>query len=208
MAKIKLIAFDLDGVLVDGHGSWNEVHLGLGTIKHSEKNKAEYNLGRINFDEWARRDAELWRGVEISRIEEILNRVPLMNGASKTMDALRDKCRLVIISGGLQTLADRIRGELGMNHAVANELVVNKGKVCGITTKVGFDDKPWVLKKIASRYRVPLKQCAAVGDYLNDIPMFRVAGLSIAFNPYTDEVAENADEAVYEKNLARILEFF
>jgi len=34
-AKTKLIAFDLDGVLIDGGGSWNAAHSGLGTLEAS-----------------------------------------------------------------------------------------------------------------------------------------------------------------------------
>jgi len=41
-AKTKLIAFDLDGVLIDGGGSWNAAHSGLGTLEASRINGEAY----------------------------------------------------------------------------------------------------------------------------------------------------------------------
>ncbi|MEA3254860.1 MAG: HAD-IB family phosphatase, partial [Candidatus Altiarchaeota archaeon] len=106
MNGIKLIAFDLDGVLVDGRGSWAEVHKGLGTLKQSELNGKEYFSGRITFDEWAERDVTLWEGVDIERIKDILYSAHLMTGIDETLHNLKRNYRLAIISGGLKILAD------------------------------------------------------------------------------------------------------
>ena len=101
MRKIKLIAFDLDGVLVDGRGSWHEVHEGLGTLELSEKNAKEFYEGKITFEEWAKKDVELWHGVEIKKIERILSKTKLMRGASETLRTLKKrgyKGKIILIS--------------------------------------------------------------------------------------------------------------
>ena len=208
MKDIKLIAFDLDGVLTDGCGSWQEVHKALGTSDAAEEHAKEYLAGKITFDEWARKDTELWYGVDIERIKEILYRIDLMPGIESTIPRLRRDYKLVIISGGLQILADRIKNMFGMDYAVANELLTENGRVSGIQQIVDFKGKGKILQEIAEISDIDLEECAAIGDYLNDIPMFKVAGFRIAFNPKDERVVKFADEIIYEKNLARILPYF
>lgn len=205
---IKLIAFDLDGVLVDGRGSWAEVHKGLGTLKQSELNGKEYFSGRITFDEWAERDVTLWDGVDIERIKEILYRSHLMKGIDETLTRLKKDYRLAIISGGLKILADHLKERFGMDYSFGNEFRIDDGKVMGINQVVDFKGKGRILKEIADDAGIETGECAAVGDYINDIPMFKAAGFSIAFNPKDESILEYADEVIYEKDLSRLLTFF
>lgn len=208
MKRIKLIAFDLDGVLVDGYGSWWEVHKALGTLEKSREHAKEYYAGAITFDVWAEKDVELWRGTDITRITKAVEKIELMNGIDETLPALKKKYKLAIISGGLQDLADRIKRKYGIEHAVANKLKVKDGKVAGIDQVVDFKGKGRILGEIAATYGIKPDECAAVGDYINDIPMFDAAGFAIAFNPKNQEVIQHADETVYEKDLRKILQYF
>jgi len=208
MEKIKLIAFDLDGVLTDGCGSWREVHKALGTYDAAEEHANEYYAGKITFDEWARKDTELWYGVDIERIREVLYKIDLMPGIESTIPRLRKNYKLAIISGGLQILADRVKDRFDMDYAVANKLLTKNGKVCGIQQIVDFKGKGKILREIAEINDIDLNECAAIGDYFNDIPMFKVAGFRIAFDPKDKEVVKFADKIIYEKDLTRILPYF
>ncbi len=208
MEKIKLIAFDLDGVLVNGCGSWREVHNALGTYDAAEEHAEEYYAGKITFDEWARKDAGLWYGVNIERIKTPLYKIDLMKGIESTIPELRKNYKLVIISGGLQILADRVKEKFDMNYAVANRLLTKGGMVCGIRQIVDFEGKGKILQEIAEINDIDLKECAAIGDYSNDIPMFKVAGFTIAFDPKDKKIIRFADEVIYEKDLRKILPYF
>ena len=205
---IKLIAFDLDGVLVNGYGSWWQVHQFLGTYDVSRKHAQDYFDGKITFDEWATKDSKLWYGVKKEKIREALYQTEYMPGIEKTLNELKKKYTLVIISGGLQILADRIKEEFDMDYAIANRLLFKDERVCGVDQIVDFQGKGKILEKIADDYDVTTQECAAIGDYLNDIPMFKVAGFSIAFNPKNEEMLKYTKEAVYEKNLEKILPYF
>ncbi len=208
MNRIKLIAFDLDGVLVDGRGSWREVHQGLDTEEQSRVHEREFYDEKITFDEWALKDARLWNGVEIQRIIDILYSVPLMNGINQTIPRLKECYKLAIISGGLQILVDRVKNRYGFDYAIGNELLTNDSKVSGIKQVISFDGKGEALRKIAVKEHISPAECAVIGDYANDIPMFKVAGFSIAFNPKDKNVVESADRAIYKKDLREILQFF
>ncbi|MFZ2456472.1 MAG: HAD family phosphatase [Candidatus Altiarchaeia archaeon] len=205
--KIKLVAFDLDGVLVDGGGSWTCAHNGLGTLEASRINGEAYFSGIISFEEWAERDVSLWKGVEIERLKEILYASELMPGIEDTLRALKKKYKIAIISGGLKLLADRVMELYDLDYSFGNELLVRNGIVAGMKQAVDFHGKGKILSGIAEKEGITTKQCAAVGDYLNDIPMFKVAGLSIAFNPKDESVARCADAVVEGKDLRRILEY-
>ena len=208
MKRIKLIAFDLDGVLVDGKGSWREVHQALGTDGQSRVHEKEFHAKKITFDEWALKDARLWNSVEIQRIIDILYTVPLMDGIDHTIPRLKEHYKLAIISGGLQILVDRVKNQYGFDHAIGNELLTNGGRVSGIQQLISFDGKGEALREIAIKEHVSLKECAVIGDYINDISMFEAAGFSIAFDPKDKNVVESADQVIYKKDLREILQFF
>lgn len=49
------------------------------------------------------------------------------------------------------------------------------------------------LKVMAQHYNIPLEDTVAIGDQYNDIPMFKVAGLSIAMGNAEEEIKELSD---------------
>jgi len=206
MRDIKLVAFDVDGVLVEEPGSWYSVHKGLGTIDSALVNSQAFFDEKISFSEWARRDVMLWEGVEVARIQGILDGVPLMAGARETIPLIKKKYRVAIVSGGLKLLAQRLDRLFGFDYVEANELKVSDGKVVGFSGDIDFEGKGRILEKIAEDAGVTLKECAAVGDHVNDVPLFGVAGYSIAFNPKHKKIMECADEIIYEKDLTRLLD--
>lgn len=206
--KFKLVVFDLDGVLVDGMGSWKEVHKALGTLEKSEIHGKLFFSGKITFDQWAEMDVELWKGVEINKIRQILNRTKLMPGAKETISTLKKfGFKTAIISGGLELLAERVAKELDIDYCIGNRLLENSGKVCGVEQVVDFEGKGRILERIAKRFDVKCEECVAVGDYINDIPLFKKAGLSIAFNPKDKELEKYADVVIREKDLRKILPY-
>lgn len=209
MNEIKLVAFDLDGVLVSGRGSWMEVHHALGTQDEAEKHAQAFFDGVISFSDWADLDLRLWKGVEIERIRHVLSEVPLMPGAAETLSELK-ACgfKVAIISGGLKLLAEMVSSCFGIDYCIGNEFIVQEGRVAGISQDVDFTGKGEILKKIAASEGISTRACACVGDYLNDIPMFKLSGLSIAFNPKDEKLIKYADEVVYGEDLAKILPYF
>jgi len=204
----KLIAFDLDGTLIDGKGTWMEMHKLLNTEKFSIENEKLFYANKISYNEWIKRDVNLWNGVDAKAIQKLKERISLMKGI-EVINHLDGNYNLAIISGGLKDVAQDINKKFKnkFKYCYANELIIKDGKISGIRQEVNFENKGELLKSIAEKENIPLKNCVAIGDFLNDIPMFKVAGLSIAFNPKFPEVAKNADIAIYEKNLMKILDY-
>ncbi|NCN65517.1 MAG: HAD-IB family phosphatase [Candidatus Altiarchaeum hamiconexum] len=201
-----LIAFDLDGVLLDGKGSWMELHKFMGTEKFSEENGRQYYSGKIPFDEWVRRDIDLWKGFDANKISEAGKRVEVMKGI-EVIKNLSKNYKMAIISGGIKQMANKIFEKCVFDHCYANEIIVKDEKIFDVDMKVNFENKGEILEEIAGYENVGLSDCIAIGDFINDIPMFKKAGFSIAFNPKHNSVVENADVVIRNKDLREILRY-
>lgn len=58
------------------------------------------------------------------------------------------------------------------------------------------EDKGVALRRLARERGVAVEDTVAVGDWLNDVPMFKVAGRSFCMGGAMDEVAAHADEVL------------
>jgi len=205
MTRYKLVAFDMDGVLVDMESSWRYIHERFGTDNRETRN-AHLN-GEIGSQEYMDSDIALWRniGKTVNDMEAIFEGVPVMTGAERCMDELRKRgIKTAIVSGGLAILARRIAGELKMDYVLANEIRENME---GGILKVSPRNKDAPLKELARKLGIKREDIASVGNSKYDIKMFEVSGTGIAFNPCDDEVVSNADVVIKEKDLSLILPY-
>ncbi len=205
---IKIVVFDMDGVLVDIDSSWRFVHKRFG--KENEENLRQYLDHRIDYAELLKRDVDLWGRINVDSLRGILAEAPLMNGAARTVNELRRKgYKTAIISAGISVLAERLQTLLGIDYAFASKIAVDEtGVIVGASSgAVELLNKVAPLKKLVQREKTTLSSCAVVGDSVFDIPLFEAAGLSIAFNTNDRRVIEAADFVVEEKDLAGILRY-
>ena len=207
---VKLVAFDMDGVLVDIKSSWVHVHRHFGV--NNEHSLEAYLRGEIDDMEFIRRDVALWMekdpALKLEDVKRILSTAPLMEGATETIAALRDAgIRTAIVSAGIDLLAERVAVELGMDMFYANGFVADcTGRLTGEgVLNVRLDQKGEKLQEIADLFSFETGDVASVGNSRYDVPMFEVSGLGVAFCPEDDETRNSADEVIEEKNLVRIL---
>ncbi len=203
---MKLVIFDLDGVLVDIVGSWKLLHRAFG--KNNEANFQKYLKGKIDYKEFMRTDIALWNRVNIKQIKHILDSVPIITTAPKLIKELkRAGCKTAIISSGLSILADRVQETLKIDYSYANKLLTDKeGWLTGEGIEaVALDRKNVVLRKLVDDLKIDLKDCAVIGDSRFDVSLFREVGLSIAFNAKDDEVQKAADLVIEDKDLEKAL---
>jgi phosphoserine phosphatase len=90
----------------------------------------------------------------------------------------------VLVSGGFRHYTRRIAAELGFDLEIANELLIEEGRLRGTVAEpiLGRDAKLAALKRVAAERQLPLTATLAVGDGANDIAMIEAAGLGIAFH--------------------------
>ena len=205
-APFRLVIFDLDGVLVPIESSWQYVHSSFGC--DNEETFRRYMRGMIDFQEFMRADISLWRGASIRDIQTILDKVPITEGAHETVRTLHEKgIRTAIVSSGISLLANRVGRELGIDLVYANDLLADEhghltGEGVGI---VPLLEKHNVTKRILKEEKLSAGECATIGDNVFDIPHFGDIGLSVAFNPRSEELETKADISITGKDIRLIL---
>jgi phosphoserine phosphatase len=141
--------------------------------------------GELDFEESLRERVALLAGTPVAVIDRVAERVRLTPGARTFVRTLhRLGYAVAIVSGGFTRVTDRLAAELGIAHAVANELEVRDGVLTGglVGEVIDRAGKASVLRRIAAIENVPLEQTVAIGDGANDLDMIATAGLGIAFN--------------------------
>jgi len=211
--NIRLVFFDMDGVLLDTVSSWKYIHERFGTT--NERSIMPYLRGDIDYLEFIRRDVALWKtngkAVKKITIQKILYSIPFIKGAYECIAFLKERrVQTAIVSAGLDILAEKVAADVGIDYAFANEVKVGSdGRLTGegvLHVELMHKDKN--VQALAKKLRIPLEACAAVGNSCFDIPMLEVCGLGIAFNPEDTCIVQCADVVVEGKDLSRLIPTF
>lgn len=210
--KIKVVLFDMDGVLTDTISSWKYIHDYFNT--NNERSVDSYLKGEIDDMEFIKRDVSLWKQngqmITQDKLKDILSNVPLMKGAKKSVRFLNENnIKTVIVSAGLDILAVDVAKRLGIDEVFANGIKIDAdGRLTGegvLGVKLMYKDE--VVRDLAKKLNVSLGNIASVGNSCFDIPMFENCGLGLAFNPEDDCVRKAADVVVEGKDLSLILPY-
>ncbi len=205
---IKLIAFDLDNVLIDGE-SIDEIAKLVGVEEEISKLTKQAMEGEINFETSLRQRMNLLKGASLDDIKQLVEQMPLMEGAEETIKELKKRgYKLATITGNFEIVANRLK-ELDMDYIFCNQLHSENGIVTGEISGplIVEGSKAEVLQELIDQEGITAEECAAVGDGANDIPMIQKAGLGVAFNA-KPAVKEVADVVVDNKDLRGILPIF
>ncbi|HEV2167260.1 MAG TPA: HAD-IB family phosphatase [Thermoplasmata archaeon] len=192
---LRLVAFDMDGTLVDVPSSWRSVHEHFDD--RTEEGLRAVLENRIDDHEFVRSDIRIWKRhlpeITIFDIDRILAPVPLMPGATVLLRELRAHgVRTAIVSGGIDRLAKRIGQVLGIDYVLANGFRTDaEGRLTGEgIIRVPIWGKERVLAGIQEQLGIGPEETGAVGNSEIDVGMFRRARVSVAFRP--DDMAVRA----------------
>lgn len=208
VGPIKLALFDLDGTLTKERSAWEYIHRRLGVwAGHAEKYQEAFLKGEIPYEKFCQLDAAIWKGMAVNKLKEILQDIPLQDGLEDFLSFLKGrKIKLGIISSGLSLLANFFKKKYSFNYAVANELEVIDGRLTGeIKINVYYDRKKEWVEDAMQKFSVKREEIMAIGDSHGDIDMLQMAGLPIAFNSSSHNLAEIARIRVQSTDLRDLI---
>lgn len=167
----------------------------------------QYFAGDISYDEWADLDAGLWKGRTLEEVMKVAKATQLTPGAEEAIQTLKDHgLKTAILSGGLDVMANYIGRRVGIDYVLTNTLHHEDGIITGeVDNLVAWGGKADVVHQINEYFDIPLEKTAFVGDGRNDMSVFKVVGLSIAYNPEDQDVADAANVVIREDDLRVIL---
>jgi phosphoserine phosphatase len=196
--RFDLVAFDMDGVLVNYTSCWTWVHDHFKVT--NEASLKAFIEGDIDDMEFMRRDIALWRRQRPElchkELESILAPVPMNKGIAETVRKLQaNGIKCVIVSGGLDIVAEKVASECDDSGRLTGEGLL----------RVELRNKRTALDQILSKHGIGNSRAACVGDSFVDIPMFEACAFSIAFNPTDDMAAKSASVVVRSDSLEAVL---
>ncbi len=210
--KIRVISFDLDGVLFDGPSAAFPIaeQLGLG-----EKFMAVYtriSKEKSKFEDSIIEGCNIWRGIATDgAYNHLVNELPLRIGAQETLVALKEAGYLIgcISSGVSQFFMKPFSKRLDLDFAFSNILGEEAGAHNGeVEYIMGGPQKVETALRLLEDKGLERKHLASIGDGTNDIDLFKISGFSIAFNPENEEVSRAANVTLHSRDLRAILEYF
>jgi len=203
----RVVAFDLDGVLVEEPSAWITVHRAFGVTEKARGNLRDYESGRIDYREFMRRDIALWGRRTLAEIHNVLRRYTVRREAREAVDDLNaDDRTIVVVSAGIDVLAGAVCEDLGIDHWVANGLEVDSaGTLTGEgIMRVELLRKDLALNELLLPMGVGIKEVVAVGDSKYDLHLVKACGRGIAFFP--SGVSDLRVECAVAKNLRDVRE--
>jgi phosphoserine phosphatase len=202
----RLVAFDMDSTLIQTEVIDELARLaGVGDQVASITEAAM--RGELDFQQSFRRRVSLLKGLPESALNDVVARVPLMDGAERLITTLRKLgYKTAILSGGFTFMGRELQRRLGIDHLHSNELDIRDGVVTGEvkTEIVDGQRKAHYLGELARAEGLSMEQVIAVGDGANDLPMLKLAGLGIAFRA-KPLVRQSANHAISTLGLDGIL---
>ncbi len=206
--RFKLVVFDLDGTLTRERSIWEYIHIRLGKwYGFAEEYQEQFLAGKISYEEFCERDAQVWSGMKVEELLEIVKTVPFHPGADELIAHLKQKgLKLSVVSSGLSILSNWIHQKYGFDYSVSNDLLHENGVLTGrVKIQVYYDKKAEWVKRILERFDMRPEEVMAIGDSIGDIDMFQMVGFSVAFNSSCSDLDKIADVCIRSQNLADII---
>lgn len=206
--KLKLVCFDMDGVIFKDINFWMTLHKKFETEEAGEKLTRRFL--HSNYEKLVNEVvSKLWKGLNARPYYELIDSMEYNQGVQKVFEYLRKRGIVtVIISASSIDAAKRVQRECGVNFIFGNELVVKNGRVSGEflwPVGAGKENKAVILKKLCHNLNIKLSDVAYVGDSETDVEAMKIVGLPIAFNTTSSAVKMHAKEVVRGNNLLDVL---
>lgn len=190
-----LIISDMDSTLITIE-CIDEIAAGNGLKDQVAAITERSMAGELDFAASLRERVALLQGLPETELAYVYDHVLQLTSGAETLIAACKQygVKFMLVSGGFTYFTERLKAQLGLDYAYANELEIIDGKLTGKLTgrMIDAQAKADLLQQHAQELGIPMSQTLAMGDGANDIPMIQAAGFGVAFHakPKTRAVAD------------------
>jgi HAD superfamily phosphoserine phosphatase-like hydrolase len=180
---IEAAIFDLDGTLTKTPNPWRHIHESLGVWERACGHFDEWTSGRIDYDEFCRKDTGLWYGRALVDIHAFLDQIEINRHVPAVTSALVAKgIPSIIISSGFQYVARRVQTENRWEGLIiyANDLVEGPDVRIQVSADLSSPISKRALGGAAlSRVAVDPKKTLVVSDAVRDLEALSDCGFHL-----------------------------
>ena len=175
--RFDLVTLDLDGTLLPRDTVFAAILRDAGHAADAEETDQAYFDGRMTLEEcfWAQ-----WRLIQpltLADMHRALRKADWLPGIAEGVRRLKDAdLRVCLLTDQPSTCTDFL-GRWGLTDAICSPVTVHEGRQTAIDAR--FDKLANLRLKLAES-GIPQERVCHVGNGVNDIPVFRAVGASVA----------------------------
>jgi phosphoserine phosphatase len=185
---LPVVVFDLDGTLI--YESSASVLLGraVGCERQILDLERAFQAGRISNRESTERCAAWFAGLKVDRALLAVYEGPWIAGITETIRELRGAGSQILLATLTWTFVARsVAARYGFAATCGTEMAEEDGVLTGrVTRYFEAQDKAKFVQEWCRDSGIAMADVTVVGDARSDIPLFELAGLSIALNATAD----------------------
>ena len=185
-----MVSFDVDGTIFR-RAALTRASRSLGIGEKWDSLEEMFLHKRINKRELLISQYKLLQGMKLADILREVSKVEVIKNVRETVEKLQgQRIRVVLLTDNPDFLCVYLIERFGFEGYVGSKVGVKDGTVTGEIEPL--PDKRLGLRKYCAWTGIPPSRCAHVGDWINDVPVFRIVRYSVALNAQTEKVKASA----------------
>jgi phosphoserine phosphatase len=197
--KLVTVSFDVDKTLYR-QPALTMAARGLGIGKKWDGIDQMYHRQRITLRQGLLQQFQLLVGMKLVDVLAEVSKVPMMRNIREAVDKfLGLGLSVILCTDNPDFLCQYLVEQFGFRGFVSSKVAVKNGVITDDIEPL--PDKRLGIRKYCAWMSIPLSKTVHVGDGLNDVPIFRVVGYSIALNTSLEKVRKAASHQIETDNL-------
>jgi phosphoserine phosphatase len=187
---LSMVSFDVDGTIFR-KPALTQAARSLGIGEQWDSLDEMFHRRRITMRECLASQYKLLEGMKLVDVLREVSKVEVIKNVRETVEKLQGhRIRVILTTDNPDFLCGYLIERFGFEGYVASKVGVKDGV---ITREIEtLPDKRLGLRKYCAWMSMPLSRCAHVGDWDNDIPVFRIVRYSVALNAQNERVKASA----------------